>query len=94
LERCSLAGYTSDWAAQSAIRYYKLDSRKVRVVPLGANLDSGLSADEVEAVIATRPSSHCRLLFIATRWRSNGGDLAMEVAREHSSKRASRRRLQ
>jgi glycosyltransferase involved in cell wall biosynthesis len=81
LERCSLAIYTSEWAAQSAIRHYNLDPRKVRVVPPGANLESGLPADQVEAVVARRPSTSCNLLFIATQWRAKGGDLAIEVAR-------------
>ncbi len=81
LERCDLAVYHSDWAAQSAIRHYKLDPGKVRVVPPGANLDSGLAANDVEGAIARRPSGHCKLLFIATRWRNKGGDLALDVAR-------------
>jgi glycosyltransferase involved in cell wall biosynthesis len=81
LERCSLAIYMSDWAAQSAINAYKLDPRKVRVVPPGANLECALMSDEVEAVVGRRSPRHCKLLFIATRWKPKGGDVAVEVAR-------------
>jgi glycosyltransferase involved in cell wall biosynthesis len=80
LERCRLAVYLSDWAARSAIKHYGVDPAKIRIVPGGANLDSGLDPGEVEAVVAGRPSDSCRLLFLAARWRDKGGDLALEVA--------------
>jgi glycosyltransferase involved in cell wall biosynthesis len=81
LARCRLAVYLSDWAAQSAIGHYDLDPAKVRVVPGGANLESGLDPAEVEAAVASRPADRCNLLFIAQRWQDKGGELAIEVAR-------------
>jgi glycosyltransferase involved in cell wall biosynthesis len=81
LARCRLAVYLSDWAAESALRHYDLDPAKVRVVPGGANLESGLAPSEVEAVVAGRGADRCGLLFIAQRWQDKGGDLAIEVAR-------------
>jgi glycosyltransferase involved in cell wall biosynthesis len=81
LTRCRLAVYLSEWAAQSAIRHYDLDPVNVRVVPGGANLESGLDPAEVEAVVASRPADRCALLFIAQRWQDKGGELAIEVAR-------------
>jgi glycosyltransferase involved in cell wall biosynthesis len=81
LERCSLAVYTSNWAARSAIRHYGLDPAKVTVVPPGGNLERALAADQVEAVVASRSSDLCHLLFIATRWGPKGADLAVDVAR-------------
>ena len=35
LEKCTLAIYASDWAAQTAIDFYKVDIGKVKVVPNG-----------------------------------------------------------
>jgi hypothetical protein len=80
LERASLVIYLSDWAAHSALRHYDLDPAKVRVVPGGANLESGLQPGEVDGVIAARPSDRCRLVFLGRRWHDKGGDLAVEVA--------------
>lgn len=81
LARCRLAVYLSDWAAETALRHYDLDPAKVRVVPGGANLESGLDPAEIEAVVASRPVERCDLLFIAQRWQDKGGELAIEVAR-------------
>jgi glycosyltransferase involved in cell wall biosynthesis len=81
LERCRLLIYMSEWAAQGAIRYYNIDAGKVRVVPGGANLDSGLAPSEVDAVVARRPSNCCRLLFIGRDWRQKGGEIALEVSK-------------
>jgi glycosyltransferase involved in cell wall biosynthesis len=81
LARCRLAVYLSDWAAQGALRHYGLEPAKVRVVPGGANLDSGLGPAEVDAVVASRSADRCELLLIAQRWEDKGGDLAVEVAR-------------
>jgi Glycosyltransferase Family 4 len=38
LDRCSLALYSSEWAATSALEHYRVDPRKVHVVPFGANI--------------------------------------------------------
>ena len=49
LSNCRLAIYSSEWAAKTAIDNYDVDSRKVKVVPYGANLTHFLSADESTA---------------------------------------------
>jgi glycosyltransferase involved in cell wall biosynthesis len=81
LDRCSLAIYASDWAAQTAIAHYKVDPRKLRVVPFGPNRAEGNGAAEVEESIQRRPASPCRLLFLGVDWERKGGPLALEVAR-------------
>lgn len=82
LDRCSLAVYSSDWAAQSAIADYKIDPAKVKVVPFGANIDRVLTPDQVRAAIAARPEQICKLLFIGVDWPRKGGDVALKVVRE------------
>ena len=80
LEKCALAIYSSDWAAQTAINYYNADSKKVKVVPLGANIDSYKTLDEVKDLIRARSSKQCNLLFLGVDWYRKGGDIAFNVA--------------
>ncbi|BAU65840.1 glycosyl transferase group 1 [Stanieria sp. NIES-3757] len=80
LDRCKLAIYASDWAAQTAIEYYGADLNKVKVVPFGANIDASPTFDEVKYLIEARPSNLCKLLFLGVDWYRKGGDIALKVA--------------
>jgi glycosyltransferase involved in cell wall biosynthesis len=82
LEKCKLAIYASDWAAQTAIEYYSADPAKVKVVPFGANIDSCRSLGEIKDLIEARPSNRCKLLFLGVDWYRKGGDVALKVAEE------------
>lgn len=81
LENCDLAIYSSHWAANSAVQYYKTDPSKVHVVPFGSNLSIQPPAAEVMAAIRERSSKECQLLFIGVHWVRKGGDVALETAR-------------
>lgn len=80
LERCHLALYSSEWAAKTAIEFYKADSSKIKVVPFGANLESEHTLDEIRHLITSRPKSTCQLLFLGVDWVRKGGPLALAVA--------------
>lgn len=80
LQNCSLIVYPSQWAAQSAIDTYGIDSSKIKVVPYGPNMESGKTRSEVEAIVDSRPAAPCRLLFIGTDWIRKGGNVAAQVA--------------
>jgi glycosyltransferase involved in cell wall biosynthesis len=80
LQKCKLAIYSSDWAAQSAIRDYGADRAKVKVVPFGANLESPLTFESVKEAIESKPSDRCKLLFMAVDWIRKGGNVAYQVA--------------
>lgn len=82
LERCRLAVYHSEWAAQSAIQTYGIDPRKIRIVAPGGNFESNFSIDDMNAVIDARPSDRCKLLFLGVNWERKGGDLAVQVAKQ------------
>ncbi len=82
LNRCKLAIYSSDWAAQTAIELYQINPSKVRVVPFGANLQSDRSLEDIKALIDLRPTTTCKLLFLSGNWQRKGGNIALEVARE------------
>jgi glycosyltransferase involved in cell wall biosynthesis len=80
LQRCTLAIYASDWAAQTAVAAYGVSPEKVRVVPLGANLNRSPAAAEVQRLIQQRPTDRCQLLFMGVDWYRKGGDIALAVA--------------
>lgn len=82
LQKCKLAIYASEWAAQTAIEHYNADPAKVKVVPFGANTDSCKTLNEIKDLIESRPSNKCKLLFLGVDWFRKGGDIALKVAEE------------
>ncbi|MFN2477043.1 MAG: glycosyltransferase family 4 protein [Chthoniobacterales bacterium] len=80
-DHCSLALFTSEWAAESAERNYAVDRSKIRVVPFGANTEPKADDSAVRDLIRARQSQTCRLLFLGVEWDRKGGSLAWEVAR-------------
>lgn len=74
IRRADTVFYPSQWAADSAVQDYGAPSAKVRVVPLGANLDVVPAA----ATLPERPASGpVKLLFLGRDWGRKGGDLAL-----------------
>ena len=82
LDRCRLAIYSSDWAAKTALDNYSVDSSKIHVVPFGANLFSDAYLKDIKAIVSSRPTNMCRLLFLGIDWQRKGGDIAIEVVRQ------------
>lgn len=80
LQKCKLAIYSSDWAAQSAVQDYGADPAKVKVVPFGSNTESPFTHSTIKDVIESRPTDRCKLLFLAVDWFRKGGDIAYQVA--------------
>ena len=80
LSKCRLALYASAWAAGSACERYGVDPRRVKVVPLGANLARGPDREEVETLVRKKDLGACTLLFIGRDWAEKGGDVALETA--------------
>ena len=86
VNRASLLIYSSEWARQEAIRQYQLSPDKVKVVPFGANQEHEPDREQVERLIATRPTDVCRLLFVGMDWYRKGGEVALRAA-EHLHRR-------
>ncbi len=68
--------YPSAWAKNSAITDFKIPSEKIKIIPLGANLENIPSA---EIVLNKPQSSTCRLLFLGVDWERKGGQIAFET---------------
>ena len=80
LSRCHLAIYSSEWAAESAVRNYDVDPAKVHVVPFGANVHSDRNMRDIEEFLEKKSTDICRLLFLGVDWHRKGGDIALAVA--------------
>jgi glycosyltransferase involved in cell wall biosynthesis len=81
LSRCTLAIYSSEWAANTAVQSYDVDPSKVRVVPFGANLDCSRDFEDIARSAAARKTFNViKLLFAGVDWFRKGGDIALKVA--------------
>jgi glycosyltransferase involved in cell wall biosynthesis len=81
IQKSRLAIYSSEWAAQTAIKYYNADPYKVKVVPFGANVDSSKTLEEIKVLIESRPVNLCKILLLGVDWIRKGGDVAFKVAK-------------
>jgi glycosyltransferase involved in cell wall biosynthesis len=82
LTRAAALIYSSDWAAQTAIREYEVNPDKISVIPFGPASDVGIdNFEEARTVIGARPRDHCRLLFVGLGWVRKGGSTVLEVAK-------------
>lgn len=81
LDSASLAIYSSEYAAASALEFYKVDPKKVKVVPFGANLTHSFSQSDIEGIINNRSKKEFHLLFLGVNWKRKGGDLALQVVK-------------
>lgn len=82
LKNCSMALYSSEWAASTAMSNYQFDYSKVKVIPFGANVDCQRTLSDIETLIKSRPSNKCNLLFIGVDWKRKGGEVALKIAKE------------
>lgn len=86
LSKCSLAIYSSEWAAQTAIDNYHIAPSKVKVVPFGPYLERNVNLDDISDAVNLRSSLECKLLFVGTDWHLKGGDKAARVTEELNRK--------
>ncbi|HWA08596.1 MAG TPA: glycosyltransferase family 4 protein [Opitutaceae bacterium] len=79
LHRCARAIYSSEWAAESARRYYDIDPAKISVVPFGGNFQEPPTLAEATALVGRREPTPCRLLLVGVDWKRKGADIAVET---------------
>lgn len=82
VKRADAMIFSSDWAAQSAINDYGASPTRVRVIPLGVNLDPVPSRGEVAEIVSQRDPTALSLLWIGVDWERKGGDEAVRLAAE------------
>jgi glycosyltransferase involved in cell wall biosynthesis len=83
LGKCRYACYMSDWAAEAALECYGDEFKsKIKVVPIGANMDRLPTREEIEKCILDKKHDTCRLLFVGVNWQHKGGAIAVAVGEE------------
>jgi len=84
IDKCKLLIFTSDWAAENAVKHYKVNESKIHVIPRGANIElkPGRTAEEVENIVKLRPEKPCKLIFSGIDWNRKGGDIAVAVVKQ------------
>ncbi|MDJ0509687.1 MAG: glycosyltransferase family 4 protein [Crocosphaera sp.] len=68
--------YSSQWAANSAIKDYGASPEKIEIIPFGANIDT---IPDAQRILDKCSSSRCRLLFMGRDWERKGGKLAFDT---------------
>ncbi len=81
LKRCSLAIFSSEWAARSAIEIYGASKEKIKVVPFGANIQCNHTLEDIRSFLKSRSRKVVKLLFIGKHWERKGGDIVFNVAK-------------
>ncbi|MHC5002477.1 MAG: glycosyltransferase family 4 protein [Planctomycetota bacterium] len=82
LQRCAVAIFWTDWAAEAALEEYDLDPSRVRVIPSGPSVACDRDEATVRRLVARRPADVCRLLHVGVGWHRKGADVAVAVADE------------
>jgi len=80
LSKCRLAIFSSEWAADTALKYYEVDPVKIKVVPFGANVECHRDIPEIKKILSNKNFDVCKLLFVGVEWFRKGGDMAVKVA--------------
>jgi glycosyltransferase involved in cell wall biosynthesis len=80
-KRCAGIIETSEWAASEARKLWRLADEKVAAIPFGANIESSVTPENVDEVVAARSREVCNLLWLGKDWERKGGDIALETAR-------------
>ncbi len=83
LHRSKYVVFSSQWAADSAIRDYGVEAEKVSVVPMGPNLRRIPLRD---SVFPQKDNTLCKLLFIGVEWERKGGIIAYETLKRLKQK--------
>ncbi len=84
LQRCQKIIFTSDWAAQEAIRIYGIPAEKIAVIPRGANFElyPGRSINDINSIINLRSKTKIKLIYVGIDWQRKGGNIAYQIAKE------------
>lgn len=76
LENAALAIYSSEWAANSAIKDYQINREKVKVIPFGANIKTVPKSVKIQKI-----SYSLQLLFVGKDWERKGLRKAIEAVK-------------
>jgi glycosyltransferase involved in cell wall biosynthesis len=76
LQRSSAIVYSSQWAADSAIRDYSIPGDRIVLMTLGANMDR---VPDRGMIFEKEKNKRLTLLYLAVEWERKGGRIAFEA---------------
>jgi len=76
IDNSSIAVFSSEWAANSAINDYGAPSEKVSIVPFGPNVDEMPTLEDLNF---SKTRDLVKLLFIGVEWERKGGQIAYDT---------------
>ncbi|AFY32578.1 glycosyltransferase family 4 protein [Calothrix sp. PCC 7507] len=84
LDKCKLAIFASEWAAQKAVEIYGINPNKIKIISRGSNLElePERTIADIISLIKSRGNNTCKLIFIGVDWQRKGGSIALEVSKE------------
>jgi len=83
LSKCLFACYSSDWAAEAALKLYgEAYEKKIKVIPFWANAEVRRTPADIETIISSRERGVCNLLFVGRAWKEKGGPIALAAAED------------
>ncbi len=77
LEKSAFVIYSSDWAAESAIKDYHLPADRISIMPLGANMDTVPPGGA--HIFEKEKNPRLTLLYLAVEWERKGGSIAFDT---------------
>lgn len=87
LENYSKSFYSSDWAKESAIKYYEIQKEKIEVIPFGLNMDKIPLSDKILGNIEMKYKNPLfKLLFVGKDYDRKGGAIAVETLKNLRTK--------
>ena len=79
LKKSDLIIFSSQWAANSAIRDYGVPAEKIEVIQMGANIDA---APPYETIFKKEENKVLTLLFLSVDWERKGGPIAFDALQQ------------
>lgn len=81
LKRCTAIITSSVASANAITEHYDIPSSKIKIVPLGANIDNLPTEEEVMDNIITKKMDRCKILFVGVDWIRKGADIVINTAK-------------
>ncbi len=76
INTASFVSYSSQWAADSALKDFHCPPEKLKVLPFGANFET---APDRTLAIRPREDKVCKLFFLGVDWNHKGGPVALDT---------------
>lgn len=82
LDNCSQIITSSTASAEAIKSNYKIDPKKISVIPLGANIDTIPDETEIINNIKHKSMEKCKILFVGVDWERKGTDIVIQAVEE------------